>query len=152
MNKKYILVFFLILGTISLSGCTLGGSKTSPVQPEAGQAVNVQENTDQGSATAEADYKLPANDQNNVQTEESVSSEKTFSMEEVQSANSAEKCWTTINGNVYDLTTYIDKHKGGPDKILSICGKDGRSAFTNQHGGQEKPEMNLAKLLIGKLK
>ncbi len=152
MNKKYIFVFFLILGTISLSGCTLSRTKTSPVQPEASQAVNVQENTDQGSATAEADYKLPPNDQNNVQAEGAVSSEKTFSMDEVQSASSAEKCWTTINGNVYDLTTYIDKHKGGRDKILSICGKDGRSAFTDQHGGDEKPEMNLAKLLIGKLK
>jgi cytochrome b involved in lipid metabolism len=45
---------------------------------------------------------------------------------------------------VYDLTRWISDHPGGEQAILSICGKDGSSAFDNQHGGQSKPERILA--------
>lgn len=73
-------------------------------------------------------------------------------MAEVTEANSASKCWTVVNGKVYDLTSFINKHPGGAQRILQLCGKDGTSAFENQHGGQPRPEQELAGLEIGPLK
>lgn len=74
-----------------------------------------------------------------------------FTMAKVSTHNSAQSCWTTISGNVYDLTSWIDQHPGGAQAILSLCGIDGTSAFLAQHGGQGKPERELATFLIGKL-
>jgi cytochrome b involved in lipid metabolism len=85
-------------------------------------------------------------------TEENGETEKTYTMEEVAKHNSKESCWTVIRGEVYDLTNWIDKHPGGADKILKICGKDGTDLFVKQHGGKEKPEKILEDFEIGTLK
>ena len=76
----------------------------------------------------------------------------TYSMAEVQAANNAAKCYTVVSGVVYDLSSYEDKHPGGMKQILGICGKDGTSAFNNQHGGDSKPESVLASYRIGTLR
>jgi cytochrome b involved in lipid metabolism len=77
---------------------------------------------------------------------------KEYTLAQVQAANTAQKCWTVVNGQVYDVTAWADKHPGGRDKILGLCGKDGTSVFTKQHGGQEQPEKVLAGYEIGMLK
>jgi cytochrome b involved in lipid metabolism len=77
---------------------------------------------------------------------------KSYTMAEVTVNNSATKCWTVINGQVYDLTTWISQHPGGEKGILSICGKDGTKAFEGQHGGQAQPMDALAKFKLGSLK
>lgn len=68
---------------------------------------------------------------------------------EVAKHNTASDCWSVIDGNVYDLTTYIPTHKGGPGVLTAICGKDGTSAFTGQHSGQAAPAADLSSLLVG---
>ena len=73
-------------------------------------------------------------------------------MAEVEKHNSKESCWSVIRGKVYDLTNWIDKHPGGLDKILNICGKDGTEIFEKVHGGKEKPENALKNFEIGVLK
>ncbi len=77
--------------------------------------------------------------------------EKTYSMTEVASHKDANSCWTTINGNVYDVTSWIDQHPGGSQAILSLCGIDGSAAFNGQHGGQRRPEAELQSFIIGQL-
>ena len=77
---------------------------------------------------------------------------KSFTMTEVEKRNSKESCWSVIRGKVYDLTNWIDKHPGGLDKILNICGKDGTEIFEKVHGGKEKPENILKNFEIGVLK
>ncbi|MDO8523112.1 MAG: cytochrome b5-like heme/steroid binding domain-containing protein [bacterium] len=59
--------------------------------------------------------------------------------------NSRSSCWSAINGNVYDLTSWIPYHPGGENTILSICGKNGSGAYNGEHGGSSK----TAKILIG---
>ena len=81
-----------------------------------------------------------------------VSSGTSYSMAQVAAANSKTKCWTTIGGNVYDLTSWIAQHPGGQGAILGICGKDGTAVFDAQHGGQSRPEQELKSFLIGTLK
>jgi len=65
--------------------------------------------------------------------------------------NSAESCYTVINGVVYDVTSFISKHPGGPQRILRLCGVDGTERFENQHGGETRPESLLAALKVGVL-
>lgn len=74
-----------------------------------------------------------------------------YGMSAVMTHNSAASCWTAINGSVYDLTSWIDQHPGGPEAILFLCGKDGSSAFNDQHGGQRRPANELAGFKIGTL-
>lgn len=74
-----------------------------------------------------------------------------YTSAEVAAHASREGCWTSINGNVYDVTGWISKHPGGADAILSLCGKDGTAAFEGQHGGQQRPEAELAGFKIGAL-
>ena len=81
----------------------------------------------------------------------SASDDGTFTAAEVATHNSAGDCWTSINGKVYDLTDWEDKHPGGAARIIALCGTDGSSAFDDQHGGEPKPEDMLAEYQIGVL-
>ena len=93
---------------------------------------------------------VPAKAPEAVQSATSTSG--VYTMADVEKANSATKCWTVVKSEVYDLTPAIDKHPGGKEAVLSLCGKDGSAAFEKKHGGQERPEKALSTLKIGKLK
>ena len=74
-----------------------------------------------------------------------------ISVAEVQKHNTAKDCWTVVNGDVYDLTSYIAKHKGGAAVLTAICGKDGSASFAGQHAGASKPNNILAAFALGQL-
>jgi cytochrome b involved in lipid metabolism len=74
-----------------------------------------------------------------------------LSAQEVAKHNSASDCWSVVNGNVYNLTSYIQRHPGGQSALKNICGKDGSAAFANQHSNQGKPNNVLQGFLIGAL-
>jgi cytochrome b involved in lipid metabolism len=74
-----------------------------------------------------------------------------ITMADVKTHNNASSCWTAINGNVYDVTKWINLHPGGAARILALCGTDGTAAFTGQHSGQARPEAELATFKIGAL-
>ncbi len=76
---------------------------------------------------------------------------KGYTMAEVSSRNTTSSCWSVVNGQVYDLTSWIAKHPGGEKAIEGMCGKDASAAFGSQHGGEPKPEAVLAGFLIGAL-
>ncbi len=79
-------------------------------------------------------------------------SAKTYAMTEVATHKDGTSCWSTINGSVYDLTTWIPQHPGGSQAIAALCGKDGTAAFNGQHGGSAMQENKLATFKIGVLK
>jgi cytochrome b involved in lipid metabolism len=72
-----------------------------------------------------------------------------YTLNEVSLHSSASSCWSIIDGNVYDLTSFIGKHPGGERNILKLCGKDGTDMFMGKHGGDSKPETALANFLLG---
>lgn len=76
---------------------------------------------------------------------------QTYTEAQVSAHNSSQSCWSIINGKVYDLTAYIPRHKGGPEKIVAICGKDGTAEFSEEHDGKQKPANELAKMYLGDL-
>lgn len=74
-----------------------------------------------------------------------------ITMAVVAQHNSAQSCYTVVRGSVYDVTAWINKHPGGKDAILSLCGKDGTALFVDQHGGSGPQESQLASFKIGVL-
>lgn len=75
----------------------------------------------------------------------------TLSISEIKTHNSKSDCWSIVNGNVYNLSSYVQKHPGGAAVIANICGKDGTNAFSNQHNTQSKPNNVLSGFLLGPL-
>ncbi|MFZ2886546.1 MAG: cytochrome b5-like heme/steroid binding domain-containing protein [Minisyncoccia bacterium] len=74
-----------------------------------------------------------------------------ISMADIAAHADDSSCWTAINGNVYDLTSWIPNHPGGEQAIKQLCGTDGSAKFNNMHGGDAKKETVLAGFKIGEL-
>ncbi len=75
----------------------------------------------------------------------------TFTMEEIAKHADKESCYSAIDGKVYDLTAWMEKHPGGAGNILKICGKDGTAAFSGKHEGSAQAKAALPDYLIGEL-
>ena len=74
-----------------------------------------------------------------------------LTMAQVTQHNSRSSCWAAINGNVYDLTSWIPNHPGGEAAILQLCGTDGSAKFNGQHGSDPRAKSVLAGFKIGTL-
>jgi cytochrome b involved in lipid metabolism len=72
-------------------------------------------------------------------------------MDQVKSNNTSAKCWSVIDGIVYDLTRWINSHPGGAGAIRSLCGVDGTQEFNRQHSGQREPVQRLSSYRLGPL-
>jgi uncharacterized membrane protein len=75
----------------------------------------------------------------------------TYTMAQVATRDTASDCWVAIDGNVYDLTSWVAQHPGGAAAITGLCGTDGTAAFQGQHSGQSGPERSLSSFLVGAL-
>ena len=80
-----------------------------------------------------------------------VTTQAGYTMAKVKENNSAASCWSVINGNVYNLTQWINSHPGGPSVIRGLCGVDGTSSFNGKPRGQGNPTSTLASYLLGPL-
>ena len=74
-----------------------------------------------------------------------------YTMADVRLHASAASCWTAIQGNVYDLTSWISRHPGGKSAITRLCGTDGTDDFLDQHGGDRSAISRLESFLLGPL-
>lgn len=81
---------------------------------------------------------------------------KTFSMDEIAKHNTAQSCYMTYKGKVYDFTKKLPIHK---DKFIDIqawCGKDMAQAFDTKNGRNTQHKAESIKKLddfyIGDLK
>ena len=72
-----------------------------------------------------------------------------LTLADVAKRNTPAECWAVVSNTVYNLTPYINSHPGGAKNITNLCGSDATSAFSNQHGGQSKPNNTLAGFEIG---
>jgi len=81
----------------------------------------------------------------------SASSERALTMAEVSTHASADNCWTVIDGAVYDVTPFVNRHPGGAAAIATLCGGDGTSLFDGQHGSAAAPNAQLDSLKVGTL-
>lgn len=118
------------LALMPLSACSSGGTPTSAAAPAS------------SAASTPATGSSPS---------ASTSGGTTYTMAQVATHNSQADCWAVIDNNVYDLTQWISRHPGGPDKIIPLCGTDATSNFHGQHDDQAKPNTQLATFMVGTL-
>jgi cytochrome b involved in lipid metabolism len=165
MDNKYLFgaigVLLVFIAGIGLFAAVQHPQETAAIPQSAvgavGEAVQTATSAVSGSdsatgtsSTAPAESQTSSSGQS-ASTQTSTATAGTYTMAQVQAHNSASSCYTTINGSVYDLTQWISQHPGGSRAILSLCGIDGTQKFENQHGGQARPEQELASLKIGTL-
>lgn len=86
----------------------------------------------------------------------STTSSRSYTLSELSSHKSPSDCWLAINGNVYNVTQYLDFHPGGADIILMFCGQDATKAYNTKggRGGGHSSRANsqLSQYIIGTLK
>lgn len=58
---------------------------------------------------------------------------KEFTLQEIAKHNKESDCWVIIDGNVYDLTSFLDQHPGGKKAIMTFAGKDATEEFDMLH-------------------
>eukprot|EP01114_Cavostelium_apophysatum_P024096 TRINITY_DN932_c0_g1_i1.p1 TRINITY_DN932_c0_g1~~TRINITY_DN932_c0_g1_i1.p1 ORF type:complete len:441 (-),score=75.43 TRINITY_DN932_c0_g1_i1:60-1382(-) len=73
---------------------------------------------------------------------------KTFAWNEIHKHRSAEDCWIVVDGKVYDVTSWVDKHPGG-DLILQGAGREATPLFKSYHPTKVYPV--LQKYEIGEV-
>jgi cytochrome b involved in lipid metabolism len=61
------------------------------------------------------------------------------SVTEVSKHATEQDCWVIVNNNVYDVTSFIPNHSGGPQAIIPFCGKDAKQAFDTRNGRGPHP-------------
>jgi cytochrome b involved in lipid metabolism len=134
MIKK---VSMLVVSLALLAGCTSQPAVTNT-------PIDQQQVTDQAT--------VQVTDQQNItDTAVPVVEVKTFTVAEVSVHNTPADCYTSVNGKVYDLTAWINKHPGGDKAILKLCGIDGTAAFEKQHGSNKKANDVLNGFEVGNL-
>lgn len=56
------------------------------------------------------------------EVEETPKAGKVFELEEVKKHTREDDCWLVVDGDVYDVTEFLDEHPGGFDIIISNTG------------------------------
>jgi cytochrome b involved in lipid metabolism len=54
---------------------------------------------------------------------------KTYTLDEVKTHNSEGDCWIIIDGKVYDVSGFTDKHPGGSSALSKNGGLDATAGF-----------------------
>ncbi len=126
MRRSYILILGVIIA-LFVAGCT--------TQTET-KDINV--NTEQS----------PTNNQNEINTE----TKTTIALSELSTHNNKDDCWVAYEGKVYDVTSFLGLHPGGPDAIIKYCGtaSEFQTGFTKKHG-TEKVSILLQQIYKGEL-
>ena len=76
---------------------------------------------------------------------------KEYTMEEVAKHNAPPSIWSVYNGDIYDITMYVDVHPGGKKILEKVYGKDMTALFNKFHGYVNINAM-IGPLKIGTLK
>ena len=81
------------------------------------------------------------------------SSSEGISLEEVAMHNSKASCWMAIEGDVYDVTDYVNSHPGG-NFILDGCGKEATDLFngSSDDSARSTDHSNTAKGILEQYK
>lgn len=75
---------------------------------------------------------------------------KKIQLEEVMRHNTPQDCWIIIANQVFDITSFLDKHPGGKNIILKFAGKDCTEIFFRIHGNKSFSDI-LTPFYVGDL-
>ncbi|KAH3672788.1 hypothetical protein WICMUC_004010 [Wickerhamomyces mucosus] len=71
-----------------------------------------------------------------------------YTLDEIAKHNTAQDVWMIIHNKVYDITSIIEQHPGGPEVLLDFAGMDGTVSFDDVGHSQDSVEM-LTPLFLG---
>ena len=83
-------------------------------------------------------------------------SDPVYTLQDLEDARQRGECWTAIDGNVYNITAFVDQHPGG-NIISDDCGIDSTTLFETRPMGSGTPHSTnarntLATYYIGKFR
>lgn len=87
-------------------------------------------------------------DLNKIETD-TVKNENMISMQEVTMHMEPTDCWMVLDGKVYDVSNFGEKHAGGK-AVYEACGKDGTVLFNTRPMGTGTPHSDKARLFLPK--
>ena len=68
-----------------------------------------------------------------------------YTQEEIALHNTEKDCWMILgekgNEKVYDVTTFLDDHPGGPEILLDLAGQNGNEEFEDIGHSKDAREM-----------
>jgi len=70
-----------------------------------------------------------------------------YTLQDLPQAKNEGKCWTAINGRVYDISTFIQAHPGG-NIINEDCGGERTTLFETRPMGSGKPHSSDARRIL----
>lgn len=79
------------------------------------------------------------------------SADGVYTWQEVAAHNSEESAWIAIEGLVYDITEFVDRHPGGKEILLTAVGREATDLFNSYHPFTDIPRKVLKKYRIGSL-
>ena len=138
-RKKFMLKVF-IKSTVAV---LLGLALLTP-----SQLANAALSTEQQTSPSKNSQSTPVSAE--LITKTNVST--TYTLADVAKNNIRSRCWTVVDGVVYNITSYINSHPGGASSIAKICGIDGSTLFNNEHGAVSPQKNILTNYRIGTLK
>jgi len=76
-----------------------------------------------------------------------------YTLEDLDAHKSAQSCWVTHKGKVYNVTAFVTDHPGGDDLILSHAGTDVENIMrdSDSHDHSESAYEMLEEYVIGRL-
>lgn len=76
-----------------------------------------------------------------------------YTLEDLAAHKSAQSCWVTFKGKVYDVTAFVSDHPGGDDLILNNAGTDVEDIMKDKdsHDHSESAYEMLEEYVIGRL-
>lgn len=78
-----------------------------------------------------------------------ASKDGTYTWEEIARRNGSDAGWVAVDGVVYDVTEFIERHPGGKEMISLALGRDATDLFKSYHPFSERPAQVLEKMRIG---
>lgn len=60
-----------------------------------------------------------------------------YTMEEVADHATLDDCWMVIEGNVYDITPYVDEHPARPSVLAAWCGREATEGMRTKDKGRD---------------
>lgn len=154
-NKNIItlivaIVFILGAGAIVYYGRPIM-TLTEPSESQTTSPVTLQENAPTEISNEESEETEKVTAPTTPTTETTTQPAGTYTMAQVSSHATENDCWSSLNGNVYDLTSWVSRHPGGSKAIIGLCGTDATAKFEGKHGGSSAAQAALALLKIGTL-
>ena len=74
-----------------------------------------------------------------------------YSWKEIRMHNTVSDCWVVYNGNVYDITSFVNHHPGGSHTLSTAAGQDITYLMHTSHTFVDYPFELLKKYHIGKV-